>query len=76
MSCARCAGAAAAHLLPAAEAGGGNAHRQAYVSDHAMSAGEELAALNAAFDELRQKADIPTPNWDALEIYMERIRFM
>lgn len=44
------------------------------VSDHAMSAVDEMLALNDAFYELKQKASILTPNWDALEIYMKRFR--
>ncbi len=44
------------------------------VSDHAMSAVGEMLALNNAFDELKQKAGISTPNWDALEIHLKRIQ--
>jgi hypothetical protein len=28
---------------------------------------DENTALTKAFDELKQKVNIPTPNWDALE---------
>ncbi len=36
------------------------------VSDHAMSAWAEMAALDAAFAQLRQQTDVPMPAWDAL----------
>jgi 2-dehydropantoate 2-reductase len=43
------------------------------VSDHAVSAVEEMLALSDAFDELKQKANILTPNWDALGIYLKKL---
>lgn len=36
------------------------------ISDHAMSAVEEMTALNNAFDTLKRQAQISTPNWDAI----------
>jgi 2-dehydropantoate 2-reductase len=40
------------------------------MSDHAMSAIHEMDALNVAFAEIRQRANIAAPAWDALEKYM------
>ncbi|MEL7608295.1 MAG: 2-dehydropantoate 2-reductase N-terminal domain-containing protein [Bacillota bacterium] len=42
------------------------------ISDHAMSALEEMTALNGAFAALKRQAGIPTPNWDALEAYLKK----
>ncbi len=36
------------------------------ISDHAMSAVEEMTTLNDAFDSLKRQAHISTPNWDAI----------
>ncbi|MCD7845339.1 MAG: ketopantoate reductase family protein [Oscillospiraceae bacterium] len=36
------------------------------VSDHAMHAVSEMRYLDAAFEELRKKAGVPTPAWDSL----------
>lgn len=42
------------------------------VSDQAMTAVEEMTALNSAFDGLKHIANIMTPNWDSLEKYIRR----
>lgn len=39
------------------------------ISDHATSAVEEMTALHNAFHDLKQLANTPTPNWDALECH-------
>ncbi|MCD8153961.1 MAG: ketopantoate reductase family protein [Clostridiales bacterium] len=36
------------------------------VSDHAMHAVEEMKYLDAGFEELREKAGVPTTTWDSL----------
>lgn len=43
------------------------------ISDHAMSAVEEMSALNHAFAALKKQANISTPSWDALEVYMKKL---
>jgi len=40
------------------------------ISDHAVSAFEEMKKLSDAFDELRHKCSVATPNWIDLESYM------
>ena len=35
-------------------------------SDHCRNAGTEMILLDTAFENLRKKADMPTPNWDTL----------
>ena len=35
-----------------------------------MTMTSETMALTNAFEELKQKANIPTPNWDALESHI------
>lgn len=44
------------------------------ISDHAMSAINEMLTLNDAFNILKQKSNIPTPNWDELQSHLEKIR--
>ncbi len=42
------------------------------ISDHAMSALDEMWALHESFDQLKHKAAIPTPNWDELQAHIKR----
>ncbi|KNF08478.1 ketopantoate reductase [Gottschalkia purinilytica] len=44
------------------------------ISDHATSAVDEMLALHDAFDDLKQQANISTPNWDTLEVYLKNVR--
>lgn len=37
------------------------------ISDHAMSAVNEMRALSADFQELKKKSGMETPNWDFWE---------
>ncbi|MHA6530930.1 ketopantoate reductase family protein [Paenibacillus sp. BAC0078] len=43
------------------------------LGDKAVSA-DEVSALHQAFTELKKRADIPTPNWDRLVIYPQRVQ--
>ena len=38
--------------------------------DHALSATNEIKELAYAFDRLKQKCDVKTPNYDYLEKYL------
>lgn len=39
-------------------------------SDHAMNAKDEMSALDASFEALRQRADTPMPAWNSLRTVM------
>ena len=43
-------------------------------SDHAMSAKDEMSVLDASFEALRQRADVPMPAWDSLHTVMNSER--
>ncbi|MGF7048107.1 2-dehydropantoate 2-reductase [Paenibacillus sp. DS2015] len=43
------------------------------LSDKAVSA-DEMSALNHAFNELKQRANIPTPNWDKFQKYAPNLQ--
>jgi 2-dehydropantoate 2-reductase len=43
------------------------------LSDKAVSA-DEMSALHYAFNELKQRANIPTPNWDKLQKYAPHLQ--
>lgn len=44
------------------------------ISDHAMSAVNEMFMLSDAFNILKQKSNISTPNWDELQSHLEKNR--
>lgn len=43
-------------------------------SDHAMHAVEEMSELSKAFDVLKNQASIPTPTWDYMEMYLQKMK--